>query len=130
MSVLAELLIERNYANASGSPAEAQFLRLLRTARLPLPEREVSIHDDRGRFIGRVDFAYRAERIVIEINGYAYHAGREPWERDHERLARFAAAGWLPLPFTVRAMNQRPDEVVDSVRRALRRRRSGGRYPQ
>jgi hypothetical protein len=122
LRALGALLDDHRHDHASGSPAEGRFLRLMRAASLPRPEREVAIVDGGGVLIGRVDFAYRYERIAIEIDGYAYHSERERWERDYERRRRLTDAGWLVLSFTVRQLQDRPDDVATSVRRALRQR--------
>jgi hypothetical protein len=52
------------------SEAEERFLALLRNTDLPVPGANVKV----GRH--EVDFLWRAERLVVEIDGVAYHGSR------------------------------------------------------
>jgi very-short-patch-repair endonuclease len=127
LRVLEELLVERLHLDASGSPLEAELWRLLKKAPPPLPDREFTVLDEAGRPIGRVDFAYVAERVAIEVDGYAYHQGRRRFDADRERHNRLADAGWLSLVFTKAHIRDRPAQTVETIRRArLRRRRARG----
>ena len=54
------------------SDLETVFFELCRTARLPLPEKQVSIDDAEG-FIGRVDFLF-APNLIVEIDS-SWHDG-------------------------------------------------------
>lgn len=78
------------------SEAEAEFLALIRKARLPAPEANVRIEGY------EVDFLWRAERIAVEIDGYRYHASRSSFERDRRRAAHLAAHGIQVIPLTWR----------------------------
>lgn len=117
--VLADLLADRR-GPIAGSALETRFLRLLRAARLPEPERQHEIRRA-GRMLARVDFAYPAQRIAIELDGYAFHSGRRNFEADHARQNRIVEAGWLPLRVTARQIADGPDDVIASLRRALAR---------
>ncbi len=121
---LRRLLAQRGDVRATGSRFETRFNRLLRNARLPLPERQVEIHDG-DRFIGRVDFAYPHAKILIEADGYLSHSGRQAWQRDGTKGNHFGLQGWLILRFTTEDLKERPDEVIETVRAAL-----GGRLFQ
>lgn len=52
------------------SEAEERFLALIRRARLPAPEANSRI----GNY--EVDFVWRAQRVVVEVDGFAFHASR------------------------------------------------------
>lgn len=41
------------------------------------PEQQVDIHDERGRFVARVDFLFREKRLVVEFDGAVKYAGAE-----------------------------------------------------
>ena len=112
------LLAQRGDVPATGSRFETRFNRLLRKARLPLPERQVEIRDG-DRFIGRVDFAYPDAKVLIEADGYLWHFGREDWQRDGTKGNHLGLQGWLILRFTTEDLKERPDEVIEMVRTAL-----------
>ena len=48
----------------------------------------------------RVDLAYDAERVAVEMDGYRYHSGRAQRERDMRRDTALASIGWLTLRFS------------------------------
>ena len=52
------------------------------------------------RWLGRVDLADHALRIVVECEGFAYHSDRAAFRKDLTRFTSLVAAGWRPLRFT------------------------------
>jgi very-short-patch-repair endonuclease len=76
------------------SEAELLALRVMRRHGLEPDASDVRI----GRF--RADFVFRAARVVVEIDGYRYHAGRARFVSDRRRTAELAARGWLVFPLT------------------------------
>jgi very-short-patch-repair endonuclease len=78
-------------ADRAASELELRFLALCRRHRLPMPETNV--------FIGglRVDFVWRAARLVVETDGRAYHDGVIASEDDRTRDARLGALGFEVL---------------------------------
>jgi len=122
--VLRTLLVER-LDGYTESPLELRFLRLIRAARLPAPKPQFEIRSS-GRLVGRVDFAFVAPRVAVELDGYAYHNGKRRFDADHNRDQGLIDAGWFPLHFTDLQVRQRPDAVVATVRRTIQRRLRGG----
>lgn len=57
------------------------------------------IHDARG-LIGYADLAFPAIKLVVELDGRAWHTGPDRFQRDRTRQNRLAAAGWVVLRFT------------------------------
>jgi very-short-patch-repair endonuclease len=55
---------------------------------------------------------WREQRLVAEVDGYAYHANRRAFERDRERDAALAAAGYTVLRLTWRQLVNTPEAVV------------------
>jgi uncharacterized protein DUF559 len=104
---------------APASDIEAMFLALLGRAGLPFPEREVDL-GDADQWIGRVEFVYRTERVLIEIDSRLHHSALLDFEHDRERDNRFAADGYRVLRITYVMMKERPRDVERIVRRALR----------
>lgn len=95
------------------SEAEVRLLALLRTARLPRPRVNAVVEGV------EVDFLWRGPRLVVEVDGFAFHAGRAAFERDRDRDARLAAAGYQVVRVTWRQLDQRPMEVVVRLAQAL-----------
>ncbi len=102
------------------SVLETRFLRLVERANLPGVERQYRVRD-RGRSIGVVDFAYPELRIAIEIDGYRWHSGRAPWERDLARRNLLTALGWSVIHITSTDLEQRPNHVIELISAARRR---------
>ncbi|HYH49771.1 MAG TPA: hypothetical protein VEG38_09505 [Acidimicrobiia bacterium] len=77
-----------------GSEMEAVALRRFREWGVPPPVCQYVIRDAKGRFLGRVDFAWPEWRFAVEYLGDEPHAPR--WSgRDERRLqAMEAAIGW------------------------------------
>ncbi|WIB00713.1 DUF559 domain-containing protein [Curtobacterium sp. MCBA15_012] len=84
----------------AGSPQETNARLGIVRAGLPEPELQVEITDAAGRFVGRVDFAYRQQRIVIEYEGDHHRTDQQQWEHDLRRHRAFAALGWSVLRWT------------------------------
>jgi very-short-patch-repair endonuclease len=116
---LRSILSSRDPANMpSESVLESHVLGLLRRANLPLPDRQKAIYRD-GRFIGRVDFIYPDERLVIEADSVTHHFSRRDWERDLERRNRLTLAGWRVLHVTWFQIKSSSRETVRKIREAL-----------
>jgi very-short-patch-repair endonuclease len=65
------------------------------------------------------DVAFERERLVVEIDGWAFHSGPDRFQRDRERQNRLVAEGWWVLRFTWRDLTERPDGVVASIARLI-----------
>jgi Protein of unknown function (DUF559) len=68
--------------------AEERLLSLIRAASVPAPETNARIG---GR---EVDFLWRGHRLIVEIDGFAFHSSRVKFEHDHVRDAVLMANGW------------------------------------
>jgi very-short-patch-repair endonuclease len=95
------------------SEAELLFLDLIRKGQLPAPRvnSQVAHHE--------VDFFWEAERLVVEIDGFAFHGSRSAFEADRARDATLAMAGIRVMRFTWRQLQDGPHAVLASVARAL-----------
>lgn len=84
------------------------------------PERvQYVIRDPRGSRIGRVDFAWPSRRVVVEVDGFAFHANREQYRNDRKRFNAMGLAGWLVLRFSWEDVVANPGHVCASVAAAL-----------
>jgi very-short-patch-repair endonuclease len=70
--------------------------------------------------VGRVDFVF-GERLVVELDGRAYHSDPEAFERDRSRDARLSERGFRVLRFSYSQVFERWGEVRGSVLAALSR---------
>jgi very-short-patch-repair endonuclease len=95
------------------SEAEARFLLSVRRARLPAPETNVRV----AGF--EVDFLWRKERLIVEIDGYAFHGASAAFENDRRRDLTLTASGMRVVRITWRQLTREPEAVIVSVAQAL-----------
>ena len=98
------------------SPMETRLRMLLVIAGLPKPEVQVSVHDDRGRFLGRPDLLYPRQRLAIEYDGGTH---RDRLVDDNRRQNGLVGAGYRLLRFTAADVYGTPDTVAMQVRHNL-----------
>jgi hypothetical protein len=67
------------------------------------------------------DFVWPDQRVVVEVDGFEFHRGREMFEHDSARLNELVSDGWFVLRFTWRMVTSEPGRVAAQVRRALLR---------
>lgn len=91
------------------SEAEERLLDLIRGARLPSPEINVAV----GPF--EVDFLWRAEGVVVEVDGFRYHGSRGSFEADRGRDAALAARGLTVCRVTWRQLTHERDATLARV---------------
>lgn len=96
---------------ASDSALEDAFHRLLRDNGLPGPAANAYVEGY------RVDAVWRAQRVAVELDGWAWHHTRRSFERDRERDALLLAVGWRVIRVTHRQLTKRPDHVLSTLRR-------------
>jgi hypothetical protein len=111
------LVIERlRQRGVTGSPnpsvLESRAARLFRRYQLPRPRAEVSWGPDR-RY--RLDFAYPALRLVIEVDGWAAHFVPERQRRDHQPSNTLNRAGWTVLRYDWWAVTYEADRVAREI---------------
>lgn len=111
--------VMRDVAHAPHSEAEVRIHRVLREARIEGWRSNVGVYDALG-LIGIVDLLFDDPRLVLEIDGQAYHSDDVSFQRDRSRQNRLVRAGYTVLRFTWDDLVHRPGEVVDTVRRMLR----------
>ncbi|MGH3450616.1 MAG: endonuclease domain-containing protein [Haloechinothrix sp.] len=87
------------------------------------PDVQVTVYDEFGCHLGRLDLAYVLDKLAVEYDGLWHEQGRQP-QLDEERRARLRAAGWDFIVITKELLYGDPRGMVDTVREALRRRGS------
>lgn len=89
------------------------MLALCRRHRLPLPE--VNVKLDRIE----VDFLWRQQRLVVEVDGWGAHRTRSAFEEDRARDAHLAVLGYEVVRFTWRQITDDPAGVAKTIRALL-----------
>lgn len=100
-----------------GSVPETQARLLFASRGLPEPVSQLVIPVDGVHY--RVDFAWPAARLVVEIDGYGPHSGREAFQYDRTRQNALVNAKWKVLRFTVADIRNDPDRVIAEILKAL-----------
>jgi very-short-patch-repair endonuclease len=95
------------------SEAERRLLRLVKAAGLPTPAANTWVAGY------EVDFLWPGERLVVEVDGYAFHSSRAAFERDRVRDADLQAHGYRVLRFTWRRLAAAPEAVITAIATAL-----------
>jgi very-short-patch-repair endonuclease len=94
----------------SRSELEERFLALCDAQKIRRPQVN-------ARVAGlEVDFCFAAARLVVEVDGFRFHRTRAAFERDRERDAILARAGFRVLRFTHRQLTADPGLVADALR--------------
>jgi very-short-patch-repair endonuclease len=96
--------------------SERRVLHLMRASRLPIPEVNVPL----GPY--EVDFLWRGQRLVLEVDGFASHGSRSRFERDRLRDSQLAAWGYTVVRVTWRQLAGTPEALVARLAAALARR--------
>jgi very-short-patch-repair endonuclease len=105
------------FVERAGAPTrsvfEDTFLRFVERHGLPPPRvnQTVAGHE--------VDMLWRQQRLIVELDGLAYHAGDEAFEVDRERDATLVAAGYSVLRLTWRRLTHHPAREAARLRSLL-----------
>jgi very-short-patch-repair endonuclease len=115
-----------------GSPSLQAVLSLYTAGstvtRSELEERFLALCDEHGlrrpdvntRIEGvEVDFAWRDARLIVEVDGYAYHRSPSAFETDRERDVILMVAGWHVLRFTWTQVTRRPAWVARAITKRM-----------
>ena len=98
------------------SEAERRLLALLARAGLPRPATNARV----GRY--EVDALWPAHRLIVEVDGYAFHGSRAAFERDRVRDTELSLAGYEVHHVTWRQLTETPEAVVARLAAALAQR--------
>jgi very-short-patch-repair endonuclease len=112
-SALAKLLARSAKPALTRSAAERRLLSLLRSRQIRGFETNVLI----AGF--EVDVLWRSQRVVVELDGFAYHADRAAFERDRRRDAELQAHGYRVIRVTWRQLVDAPASLIDRIHRTL-----------
>ncbi|MDE3205596.1 MAG: DUF559 domain-containing protein [Acidobacteriota bacterium] len=109
-------LAERGLTGPAPSVLESSMARVFERYNLPKPRPEVVAGPD-GRY--RIDYAYPAAMVAIELYGYSAHHSPEHAAADLRRQRRLTLDGWTILIFTWQDVIHHPERVASDIERAL-----------
>jgi very-short-patch-repair endonuclease len=95
------------------SEAERRMLAIVRRAGLPEPEVNATLHGY------EVDFLWREQRVVVEVDSYRFHSDPIAFQRDRDRSNDLQLRGYTILRVTWHDLSQRPAIVAARLRRIL-----------
>jgi hypothetical protein len=109
---------------AIGPPTESELeefvLAACREANLSLPERQFYIDPGDGEPMVRADFAWPAQKLVVEADSDRYHRTRRAFESDRRRDQRLMLAGWRVIRVTWRQLKSERRRIMNLIAEALR----------
>lgn len=107
----------------SESPGESWSRLVFTGLGLPAPELQAEIRDAGGRLVGRVDFLFRNQRLIVEFDGlvkYEGVEGRDALAREKRREEALRALGYQVVRLTWRDLHD-PARVDRVIREAFAR---------
>jgi predicted transcriptional regulator of viral defense system len=121
-AVLRQVLADYAGPTLTDRELEERFFALCRSAALPKPAVNEWITLDAG-IAYKADFLWRAERLIVETDGWGSHGTRQAFENDRRRDRRLSVAGWTVVRFTWRDVEREPEEVIETLARLWEARR-------
>jgi very-short-patch-repair endonuclease len=123
--VLRALLDDAAEPALTRSEAEVRFLALLRKGGVPRPRTNAVVTGL------EVDFFWPGRSLVVEVDGFAFHAHRDAFENDRRRDRILAGEGLTVIRVTWRQLQNEPEKVLARLCMALGARsgRAGEREP-
>ena len=95
------------------SELEETFRELIRASDLPEHEANVLVEGE------LVDALWRHERVIVELDGFAFHKSRAQFEADRLRDAKLTVAGYRVLRVTQQRLQNEPEAVLAEIRALL-----------
>ncbi len=95
------------------SPMESEARLMMIDGGLPPPELQYEVIDQSGR-LWRLDFAWPADKLVVEYDGFDFHSDPDELTRDRQKRAGLRELGWNVMSIVSDDVRRRP---YDTVRR-------------
>lgn len=118
VAVMEQILKLRDGGEVTESWLERETLRLIGRFGLPAPVCQERV-ERRGAFVARVDFAYPAERLVIEVSGYRWHRTKAQMASDLRRRRELTLLGYRVLEYGYDDIVASPERVAAEIAEAL-----------
>lgn len=112
VSVLRALLDDESPV-LTRSEAEERLLQLIAKAQLPRPEVNAWVESYEA------DLVWRAQRLVVEVDGFAFHSSRASFESDRRRDATLLARGYRVMRITAHQIMREPEAMLVRLAQAI-----------
>jgi very-short-patch-repair endonuclease len=107
-------ILDRHTFRLTETELERRFLRIVRRARLPIPDTQV-------RLAGRVDFYWPDLGLVVETDGLRYHRTPSRQARDNRRMQEHAAAERTAVRFSHYEIRYEADRLAGLLAKLVRK---------
>ncbi len=113
VAILRTALDRYQPAGETRSELEREFVRRCLAGGIP--------HPSVNRVVEglEVDALWKAARLVVELDGFAFHKTRRAFERDRVRDSKLQLAGYRVLRITAVRLRDQPEEVVATIKSLL-----------
>ena len=101
----------------SASELQDLFSEVLDAHGIARPDEEVDLGTSE-RWVGRVDFVWRRQRLIVEVDG-RQHAAPLDRRADRARDAALEGEGWTIIRVTRWQLVNEPEKVVAQIRMTL-----------
>ncbi|ORA16261.1 endonuclease domain-containing protein [Mycobacterium arosiense] len=101
------------------SPQETRTRLALIDAGLPVPQTQITVCDDYGDFVARIDMGYRELRVGIEYDGPQHWTDAKQRDRDIDRGVALADLGWTIVRVSSDLLRYRQGTFVARVVAAM-----------
>jgi very-short-patch-repair endonuclease len=95
------------------SGLERAFLSFLDANDVPRPKMNRVTHH------GELDATWPAQKLVVELDGWAAHGTRDAFERDRARDRALVTAGWRVVRITWRQLDEDRDAIARQIKALL-----------
>ena len=112
---MATILAAYTGPTGTRSDAEDRLLEIVEDARLPAPAVNTWIPLPEGGGYSP-DFLWRAERLIVEVDGRTYHARSRAFRHDRTRDRRLALLGFETRRYAASEVFSEPDRVGGELR--------------
>ena len=119
----------RRYPRRRGAPEARRLFDALRSGARSEAERAATALFDAHGITGwtantevlgyLLDFVFRDARLIVEIDGFAFHRDAKTFQRDRTKRNALLTDGWRMLNFTWDDITRRPDATARQVLDAL-----------
>ena len=117
-ALLRQVLAE--VADGVRSGAEADFMDLIKRARLPMPLFNARLYDADGSLIAIPDAWWPEAGVAAEVDSREWHLTPADWQRTMHRHAQMSRQGIIVLHFTPREIRSDPAAVIAAITDAIK----------
>jgi very-short-patch-repair endonuclease len=110
---LREILVDAAIDPHTREELEFRFRQLVHNANLPRPVMNTGVE---GKL---VDVVWKKQKLIVELDSWAFHGHRKAFEDDRERDADLQLADYRVIRVTWRQLTKDPAKVVRRLRKLL-----------